>query len=52
MVKLKKAIGVSSVDLNITNLETGKVVDTVPLQYTTGLHSLCDVEFNETENTK
>jgi hypothetical protein len=32
MVKLKKPIGVSSVDINITDLATGKPVETIPFE--------------------
>ena len=54
MLKLKKAIGVSSVDLNITNLETGKVVDTVPftVQPSWDYIHFDDVDFNETGKYK
>lgn len=54
MVKLKKAIGVSSVDLNITNLETGKVVDTVPftVQPSWDYIHFDDVDFNKTGKYK
>jgi hypothetical protein len=54
MVKLKKSIGVSSVDINITNLETGKVAETVPftVQPSWDYIHFDDVEFNETGKYK
>lgn len=54
MVKLTKAIGVSSVDINITNLETGKVIETEPftVQPSWDYIHFDDVEFNETGKYK
>jgi hypothetical protein len=49
MLKLSKAIGVSSVDINITDAASGKVVDTVPftVQSSWDYIHFDDVEFKE-----
>ena len=49
MLKLNKAIGVSEVDINITNTATGKASDTVPftVQPSWDYIHFDDVEFNE-----
>lgn len=49
MLKLNKAIGVSEVDINITNTATGKAADTVPftVQPSWDYIHFDDVEFNE-----
>ena len=54
MVKLKKAIGVSSVDINVTNIETGKVVNTFPFTVQPGWDYIHfdDVDFDETGKYK
>lgn len=54
MVKLKKSIGVSSVDLNVTNLETGKVVNTFPftVQPSWDYIHFDDVDFDQTGKYK
>ena len=54
MLKLTKAIGVSSVDINITNIETGKVVETVPftVQPSWDYIHFDDVDFDKTGKYK
>jgi hypothetical protein len=54
MVKLKKAIGVSSVDINVTNVETGKVANTFPftVQPSWDYIHFDDVDFDETGKYK
>jgi hypothetical protein len=49
MVKLDKPIGVTSVDINITDKESGKAVDTVPftVQSSWDYIHFDDVEFKE-----
>lgn len=49
MVKLSKPIGVSSVDINVTDVETGKPVDTFPftVQSSWDYIHFDDVEFKE-----
>ena len=49
MVKLSNPIGVSSVDINITDLESGKAVDTFPftVQSSWDYIHFDDVEFKE-----
>ena len=49
MVKLSKPIGVSSVDINVTDLETGKPVDTFPFTVTSSWDYIHfdDVDFKE-----
>jgi hypothetical protein len=49
MVKLSKPIGVSSVDINVTDLETGKPVDTFPftVQSSWDYIHFDDVDFKE-----
>jgi hypothetical protein len=49
MLKLSDPIGVTSVDINITDAATGKVVDTVPftVQSSWDYIHFDDVEFNE-----
>jgi len=49
MVKLSKPIGVSSVDINITDLSSGKAVDTFPftVQSSWDYIHFDDVEFKE-----
>jgi hypothetical protein len=49
MVKLSNPIGVSSVDINVTDLETGKAVDTFPftVQSSWDYIHFDDVEFKE-----
>jgi len=49
MVKLSNPIGVSSVDINITDKETGKAVDTFPftVQSSWDYIHFDDVEFKE-----
>ncbi len=49
MVKLSKPIGVSSVDINVTDLESGKAVDTFPftVQSSWDYIHFDDVEFKE-----
>lgn len=49
MLKLSKAIGITSVDINITDKATGKVVDTVPftVQSDWDYIHFDDVEFND-----
>ena len=49
MVKLGKPIGVSSVDINVTDLESGKAVDTFPftVQSSWDYIHFDDVEFKE-----
>jgi hypothetical protein len=49
MVKLQKPIGVSSVDINITDIATGKAVDTFPftVQSSWDYIHFDDVEFKE-----
>ena len=49
MLKLSKAIGVTSVDINITDKTTGKAVDTVPftIQSSWDYIHFDDVEFKE-----
>jgi len=49
MVKLSKPIGVTSVDINITDAASGKVVDTVPftVQSSWDYIHFDDVEFKE-----
>lgn len=54
MLKLKNKIGESSVNLNITDLGTGKVVDTVPftVQPSWDYIHFDDVEFKDTGKYK
>ena len=54
MVKLKKSIGVSSVDINVTNEATGKVVNTFPftVQPSWDYIHFDDVDFDETGKYK
>ena len=49
MLKLSKPIGVSSVDINITDKASGKVIDTVPFTVQSGWDYIHfdDVEFKE-----
>lgn len=49
MVKLSKPIGVSSVDINLTDLESGKAVDTFPftVQSSWDYIHFDDVEFKD-----
>lgn len=54
MVKLKNAIGESTVDINITDISTGKAVDTYPftVQPSWDYIHFDDVEFKETGKFK
>jgi hypothetical protein len=54
MVKLKNAIGESSVDINITDLSTGKAVDTFPFTVQPGWDYIHfdDVDFKDTGKFK
>ncbi len=54
MMKLKNAIGESSVDINITDLSTGKVADTFPFTVQPGWDYIHfdDVEFKDTGKYK
>ena len=49
MLKLSKPIGITSVDINITDKATGKVVDTVPFTVQSGWDYIHfdDVEFKD-----
>ena len=54
MVKLSEPIGVTDVDINVTDLETGKVVDTFPFTVTTDMDYIYfdGVTFDEPGNYK
>lgn len=54
MVKLSDPIGVTDVDINITDLETGKVVDTFPFTVTSDMDYIYfdGVTFDEPGNYK